>query len=76
MIKVSDGFHPSQWSFDIEVINEPPTFASALADITVNTGDVKTYTLPGFVDPENQPVTATASYQGGSIPGFMDFSGT
>jgi hypothetical protein len=53
MLEISDGYNPQQPSFLIQVINEPPTFASVLADITINTGDVKTYTLPGFVDPEN-----------------------
>jgi hypothetical protein len=42
----------------------------------MNAGDVHTYVLQGFKDPENQPVTATASYLNGPLPGFMVFTGT
>jgi len=42
----------------------------------MNADDVYTYVLPGFIDPEGQPVTASASYLGGAIPGFMAFNGT
>jgi hypothetical protein len=73
---LSDGFHPSTYSFTITVTNEPPSFASLPGDYIMNAGDVYTYVLPGFKDPENQPVIATSTYLNGPLPGFMSFSGT
>ncbi len=42
----------------------------------MNADSVYTYVLPGFKDPENQTTTASASYLGGVLPGFMSFNGT
>jgi hypothetical protein len=58
------------------VTNDPPYFVALPKDFTMNAGDVFTYVLPGFLDPENQHVTATASYLNGALPGFMGFNGT
>jgi hypothetical protein len=75
-LQLSDGYHPNTYSFTIPVTNEPPSFVTLPDDYIMNAGDVFTYVLPGFKDPENQPVTATSTYLNGPLPGFMSFSGT
>jgi len=75
-LQLSDGYHSSIYPFTITVINDPPSFVALPKDFTMNAGDVYTYVLPGFLDPENQHVTATASYLNGPLQGFMGFNGT
>lgn len=58
------------------MFNDPPYFVESPSDYFINAGEVYTYVLPGFKDPENQPVTATASYLNGPLPAFMGFNGT
>ena len=75
-LQLNDGYHSSTYPFTITVFNDPPYFVALPKDFTMNAGDVYTYVLPGFKDPENQDVTATASYLNGPLPGFMGFNGT
>ena len=53
------------------MFNDPPYFVVLPSDYIMNAGEVYTYILPGFKDPENQTVTATASYLNGPLPGFI-----
>ena len=53
-----------------------PYFSKMPSDIMMNAGDNMTYVLPTFIDPEGLPVSATCSYQGGSLPSFIVFNGT
>lgn len=75
-LRLFDGFRSSSYPFTINVTNEPPSFVALPTDYIMNAGDVYTYVLPDFKDPENQPVTATATYLNGPLPGFMSFNGT
>jgi hypothetical protein len=75
-LQLSDGYHPNTYPLTITVTNEPPSFVTLPTDYIMNAGDVHTYVLPGFKDPENQPVTASATYLNSPLPGFMVFTGT
>jgi hypothetical protein len=52
-ILMTDGFSTATFSFSINVQNLPPTFGSPPTDYIMNAGDVYTYKLPNFIDPEN-----------------------
>jgi hypothetical protein len=41
----------------------------------INTGELTIGTIPLGIDPENHALSATASWNGGLLPGFMSFDG-
>ena len=52
-ILMTDGFRTVTYPITINAKNLPPTFASLPIDHIINAGDMYSYKLPNFDDPEN-----------------------
>lgn len=70
---LSDGIAQAPYTFVLNVVNTPPTYATVPANKTMNAGDILTYCMPNWADAEGGTISATVS---GTLPGFASFNGT
>jgi hypothetical protein len=55
-VSITDGLNIVTYTFNVVVINNPPTFASAPADQSVPSGGTVSYILPTISDAENDVI--------------------
>lgn len=55
-VSITDGLNIVTYTFNVVVINNPPTFASAPADQSVPSGGIVNYILPTISDAENDVI--------------------
>ena len=58
-VSITDGINPVTYSFNVVVINSPPTFISAPVTQSVPSGATVNYPLPTITDAESDLITVS-----------------
>lgn len=73
-VSLSDGANKVPYSFDLNVINNAPTFNSPLINQVVKVGTTKSYSLPSATDPEGYS-SLQFLYSSVGNPAYVKYNG-